>query len=105
MLFLDYKKHDIKEVNPRLLWEYDLSDLDYQDMRNVVMQRVIERGWADDFYAILNLYVEHGVVEDIKQLSSLNRKDMNFVSVVFHIPLNELRRYEEKQSKILFWNH
>ena len=57
MLFVDYKKHDIKEVNPRLFWEYDLSDLNYQDMRNVVVERVIERGWTDDFYAILNLYV------------------------------------------------
>lgn len=61
MLFSDYKKHNFKEVNPKLLWEYDLSDFDYQDMRNIVVQRVIERGWPDDFYAILNLYGEEGV--------------------------------------------
>jgi len=104
MLFSDYKYHDKREVNPSLLWEYDLTDFDYQDMRKVVVQRVIERGWPDDFYAIFNLYGEDGVIEAIKQIKSMNRKDMNFVSVVFHIPLNQLRCYEEKPSDQKHWN-
>ena len=95
MLFSDYKKHNFKELNPKLLWEYDLSDFDYQDMRNVVVQRVIERGWPDDFYAILNLYGEEGVKEAIKKIPTLNNVDMNFVKVVFNIPLNELRCYKD----------
>ena len=105
MLFSDYKKHNFKEVNPKLLWEYDLSDFDYQDMRNVVVQRVIERGWPDDFYAILNLYGEEGVKEAIKKIPTLNNVDMNFVKVVFNIPLNELRCYKEKLSKEPHWNY
>lgn len=105
MLFSDYTKHNIKEVNPKLLWEYDLSDFDYQDMRNVVVQRVIERGWPNDFYAILNLYGEQGVKEAIKKIPTLNKVDTNFVSVVFNIPLNELRCYNGKRSKELHWNY
>ena len=105
MLFSDYKKHNFKEVNPKLLWEYDLSDFDYQDMRNIVVQRVIERGWPDDFYAILNLYGEEGVKGAIKKIPTLNNVDMNFVKVVFNIPLNELRCYKEKLSKEPHWNY
>jgi hypothetical protein len=105
MLFSGYKKHNSKEVNPKLLWEYNLSDFDFQDMRNIVVQRVIERGWPKDYYAILNLYGEEGVIEAIKQIPYLNQKDINFVSVVFHIPLNQLRCYEEKQSKTQHWNY
>ncbi len=105
MLFSDYKKHNLKELNPKLLWEYDLSDFDYQDMRNVVVERVIERGWPDDFYAILNLYGEQGVKEAIKQIPTLNNVDMNFVKVVFNIPLNKLRCYKEKLSKKTRWNY
>jgi hypothetical protein len=44
----DYKKHTDARINPALLWEYNLSDFDYQQMRNVVVQRVIERGWPND---------------------------------------------------------
>ncbi len=105
MLFSDYTKHNIKEVNPKLLWEYDLTDFDYQDMRNVVVQRVIERGWPEDFYAILNLYGEQGVREAIKEIPILNSVDMSFASEVFNIPLKELRCYKEKQSKNTHWNY
>lgn len=41
-------------LNPKLLWEFNLSDLDYNEMLNVVVQRVIERGWPEDWYFILN---------------------------------------------------
>lgn len=91
MLYSDYKNHPIKEVNPTLLWEYDLQNFDYQDMKKLVIQRVIERGWPNDFYAILNLYGLDGVKEAIKEIKSLNRKDKNFVSVVFEIPLKDLK--------------
>jgi len=63
--------------------EYDLSRFDYQQMRDIVVQRVVERGWHEDWYAALNLYGEGGMKEAIKALPYLNDKDMNFVSVIF----------------------
>jgi hypothetical protein len=44
----DYKKYPDAKVNPTLLWEYDLSDFDFQQMRNIVVQRVIGRGCSND---------------------------------------------------------
>ena len=105
MLFSEYKKHSITKINPTLLWEYDLVNFDYQDMRNIVVHRVIERGWPNDYFAILNLYGLKGVKEAIKQIPYLNVKDMNFVSLVFHIPLNQLLCYKRKQSKIQRLNY
>jgi hypothetical protein len=47
MLFRDWKKKSIgTEISKTLLWGYDLSDFDWNDMRVLVMQRVIERGPA-----------------------------------------------------------
>ena len=106
MFFSDYKKEENAKavVNPVLLWEYDLSNFDYNQMRNIVVQRVIERGWPNDWYAILNRYGEEGVKEAIKTISYLNDKDMNFVSLVFQIPLNEMKCYTRKQSHLAHWN-
>ena len=100
----DYKKHPDAKINPALLWEYDLSDFDFQQMRNVVVQRVIERGWPDDWYAALKLYGEKGMKEAIKAIPYLNDKDMNFVSHVFKIPLSKMKCYEKKQSQPTHWN-
>jgi hypothetical protein len=102
--FSEYKKHPDAKISPSLLWEYDLSDFDFQRMKNVVVQRVIERGWPDDWYAALNLYGEKGMKDAIKSIPYLNEKDMNFVSHVFDIPLSEMKCYEKRSFRRQHWN-
>jgi len=97
MLFSDFKSKPYKEISTSLLWEYDLKNFDYQGMKLLVVQRVIERGRMDDFYAMLNLYGLEEVIKTLKKIKMLNKKDMNFVSVVFEIPFEELRCYREQQ--------
>lgn len=42
MYFDDYKQHKQATLNPKLLWEFNLEKLDLEEMRNVVVQRVVE---------------------------------------------------------------
>ena len=56
MYFENYKLHQDAQVRPSLLWEYELEHFDWNAMQSVVIQRVIERGRINDFYAVLNLY-------------------------------------------------
>ncbi|MBS1530564.1 MAG: hypothetical protein JSU01_09670 [Bacteroidetes bacterium] len=100
----DYKKHPDAKVNPSLLWEFDLSKFDYQECRNVVVQRVIERGWPEDWWAILNLYGEDGVKEAIRTMPYLNDGDMKFMSRIFEIPLTEMNCYHRKRYRHQNWN-
>ena len=97
----DYKKHPDAKINPALLWEYDLSDFDYQQMRNIVVQKVIERGWPNDWWAALNLYGEKGMKDAIKAIAYFNDKDMNFVSKAFQIPLSKMKCYKNQQLQSL----
>ena len=99
----EYKSHPSAKLDTSLLWEYDLDNFDYNQMKNVVVQRVVERGWPDDWYAILNLYGESGVKNAIKQIPYLNDKDMNFVHVAFEIPLSELTCYERRLLNQAHW--
>ena len=104
MYFDDFKKYPDATLSPQLLWEYNLSDFDFNEMRDVVIQRVIERGWPKDWYFILNRYGIDGVKSVIKNLAYLNDKDMNFVSHQFAIPLTSMKCYEKKQSANRHWN-
>ena len=104
MYFDKYKEHSEARINPGLLWEYDMARFDFYEMRNVVVQRVVERGWPDDWYAALNIYGEAGMKDAIRALPYLNDRDMHFVSVLFEIPLSELKCYERKQSRQSHWN-
>ena len=87
-----------------MLWEFDLEKFDWQQMRNEVVQRVLERGRMDDFYAILNLYGVEGVKEALREIPYMNDKDMNFACVAFDLRKEELKCYTKKQSMPLHWN-
>jgi hypothetical protein len=91
IFFSDYRQHTDATINPSLIWEYNMDDFDFQAMKQVVVQRVVERGWPNDWYAALNL-------------PYLNDKDMYFVSALFQIPLSELTCYTRKQSRLAHWN-
>lgn len=90
MFFSAYKNFPKARISPSLLWEYDVKQIDFFKMREVIIQRVIERGWPEDWYAMLNLYGINGVKAVIINLPYLNEKDMNFVSHQFDIPLSEM---------------
>ena len=104
MPFEDYPYHKNAEVRPSLLWEFDLEEFDWQQMRNEVVQRVLERGRMDDFYAILNLYGVEGVKAALREIPYMNDKDMNFACVAFDLRKEELKCYTRKQSMPLHWN-
>ncbi len=99
----DHKQYPNAKINPTLLWEYDLNNFDFQQMRLIVIQRVIERGWPEDWRAALNLYGEKGFKEVIVAIPYMNTKDMNFVSQVFEIPLVKMKCYKKKQSQPQHW--
>jgi len=104
MFFEKYKLYKESRIRKSLLWEYETDKIDWHKMRNVIVQRVIERGRMNDFYAILNIYELQGVKESIRQIPYLNNKDQAFVCSVFDIKKEELKCYTRKQLKNQHWN-
>jgi hypothetical protein len=104
MFFDDYKQHSDSQIRPSLFWEYDLTRFDWNQMRTLVVQRVVERGRMDDFYAMLNMYGIDGVREAIKDIPTLCPKDLSFVCNVFNLKKEELKCYTLKQLRPQHWN-
>ncbi len=104
MFFKDYRLNKDAKIRESLLWEYEPDHINWQQMRNVVVQRVIERGRMNDFYAILNLYQSKGVKDAIRQIPSMNNKDIAFVCNVFDLKKEELKCYTKKQLTNQHWN-
>ncbi len=100
MLFDDWEKYTTATISKHLLWEYDLNAFDWDNMRLLVVQRVIERGCFDDFYAAIRMYGGlDSFREIIKQIPVLSDKDMQFVCTVFNLEKTQLRCYIRKQSR------
>ena len=102
--FSDYKQHSDCKINPTLLWEYDLGSFDWQGMKNIVIQRVVERGWPNDYYAMLNLYGDRIVRQEVNKIPYLNDKDMNCVCQMFNLKKEDLKCFKNKLSRQQLWN-
>jgi hypothetical protein len=93
----NWRKHITEDtkVDSGLLWEYNLENFDWQDMKTVVVQRVIERGTEEDFFAIFKLYGgKKGVREIIKNIPYMSsQKDIAFVCLYFDLKKEELLGY------------
>lgn len=94
------KKSKEAKLSTALLWDYDLPDFDWEGMKVMVVQRIIERGWFEDFYAGFRIY---GGIENfrsiIKQIPILTPKEISFVCMVFDLKKQDLKCYTFKQLR------
>ena len=105
MVILDTYNAGGHRINQSLLWEYDMARFDWQSSKTLVVQRVVEMGEPEDFYAAFDLYGgREGFREAIKSVPYLNALDMHFVCTVFNLKKEELRCYKKKQSNPGHWN-
>ena len=88
-IFDDYiRNKGCCKVSKTLLWDYDLTQFDWQRSRKVVVQRIIERGWLRDYFAAFDLY---GGIEGFREI--------NFVCTAFGLKKEELRCYTRRQLR------
>jgi len=103
MFFSDYQNHPNTLVRSSLLWEYSIDKIDYNLMKVLIVQRVIERGRTEDFYAILNRFGLEGVKEIIKKIPYLSEKDLSFVCTIFDLKKEDLKCFSKKPSQHQRW--
>jgi hypothetical protein len=100
MTFDNWQKYDYK-IDPVLLWDYEMSSFDYQKGRSIVVERVLEMGRPEDFYAMLKLYGGFENVGEIikNDVLSLTKQTIPFVETMFNLNKKELRCYKRQQLR------
>lgn len=102
MVCTDWMTHKNEVVNKAILWEYDVDSpsWDWQKMKRIVVQRVIEYGRLQDWYAMFQMYGGHNNVRSIiLEIPYLTPKSMAFVCVLFDIKKDDLKCYKREQSR------
>lgn len=101
-----YIPHDDSQaISPSLLWEYDLTNFDWDKSKCIVVERIIERGRPEDYRGAINRY---GGIENfreiIKTVRHLSQKDIAFVCSFFKLNKEELLCYRRQQLRSERWN-
>lgn len=90
--------YSITDFSPHLFWDVDRHKLDLQKNKQLIVERVIQRGSRADLQIMLSYYGKQEAGELLKQVPWLNEKDMAFVHVFFDIPFTEMKCYAKRQS-------
>lgn len=85
-------------ILPNLFWDIDTSKLDWIRHRQIIVERVIQRGSLNAIKEMTDHYGIHELRNIIKQIPYLEKRDLAFVNIYFDIPLNELKCYSRKRS-------
>ena len=88
-----------------LFWDTNVALWDWERNAPFIVERVLQRGTVEDFKTIVAHYGRERLREIIKQLRYLDNKALHFSAVYFHIPLNEMRCYNIRQSTPIHWTY
>lgn len=87
-----------------LFWDVNAADLDVQDNRRFIIERVLTRGMMRDWWTLIKLYDWDTIKTEIVQIRYLDKVTLNFCSVFFHIPKTQFRCYNQPQSIQQLWD-
>ena len=95
---------DINSLSPHLFWDVDIRQISWEKHKIFIVQRILEYGLLSDW---MNLYRNTGIYEIgmiAKQMRSLDKKSLAFISTLTNIPLTDFLCYNTQLSTPQHWN-
>ena len=81
-------------------WDMDYTKLDFINNRNFIIERVVSRGGSKDEVELFRYYGWEVIKEEVVKIKYLNKKILNYLSVLFGIKKQEFRCYNNRG---VFW--
>jgi hypothetical protein len=75
------------EISPCLLWEYDLATFDFDQSKEIVIERVIQRGNLKDWQIAFAIYGKDALLHTAQYSKQLSERDRNFTKILVDSPL------------------
>ncbi len=76
--------------NKYLFWDTDTESLDMDKNSRFIIERVLTRGFLEDFYLITKIYSTEQIKKALEESKVLDPKTAHFCSNYFNVPLSKL---------------
>lgn len=97
-------KECLKKFTPNLFWDADTSELSMDTHSRYIIQRVMEHGQMNDWRLINHYFGLDKIVEECKQMRTLDPVCLSFITAVSHTNQEDYRCYHFRQSFPTPWN-
>ena len=74
----------------KLFWDYPIENIDLKKHKRYIIERVLTRGFTDDFYMLLKIYTRKEITEALRKSKELDPKTIHFCSWYFNLPKKEM---------------
>ncbi|OFX43005.1 MAG: hypothetical protein A2X05_18415 [Bacteroidetes bacterium GWE2_41_25] len=92
------------DFHKQLFWDVDLTDLDADRSKRLIIERVFALGTLKEVKLVLEYYGTETVTDVLKKLNYIDPKTLNFVSAYFKVSLESFKCYRRKQSIRQHWD-
>jgi hypothetical protein len=93
----------ISEIRPVTFWDTHLKNIDFDKHRRFVISRILTHGTLKEWRAMRRYYDWKVIIEEMKNVRSLDHMTLNFCSEMFQVPINEFRCYDGRQLDRNYW--
>jgi hypothetical protein len=91
-------------LSKQAFWDVDMNKIDYKKNARYVVEKVVERGKAEDFENLLKFYGLATVKSLVLKSLWLSDVSVNFCCVVFDVKPTDFKCYEKKQLNRAHWD-
>jgi hypothetical protein len=91
-------------LSKQAFWDVDMEKIDYEKNAVHVVEKVIERGKAEDFREILKFYGFDKLRDLSLQANWLSDISINFCCTLFKVKPSDFKCYEKKQLNRAHWD-
>lgn len=74
-------------IRSSLLWEYDLETFNWARSYKIVIERVVQRGWLEEWREIYQFYKPEKILETIEWSKQLDKRDKDFARIFLNSDL------------------
>jgi hypothetical protein len=73
-----------------LFWDTAVEKIDIKKNTRYIVERVLTRGFLEDFYLLTRIYSKDEIVAALKKSKELDSKTVDFCSYYFDLPKSEM---------------
>ncbi|MDR2694397.1 MAG: hypothetical protein LBB74_09330 [Chitinispirillales bacterium] len=96
------KNNILSKLSKHLFWDCDITRLDPDADKKLILERVFSRGTENDEIAAFNYYGRDAIKSAVLDIKYFDKKTLNYLSIVFNVPKAEFKCYKRSRSESPF---
>lgn len=87
-----------------LFWDIDIESFDIDKYPIQTIERILQYGTWEDWKKILEYYGIEKIKEEVVKIRSLDKKTLNYISIITNLPKTEFKCYKHSQLLPEHWS-